>query len=238
MKMLRILPSEFDKSQHPIRLGHGSLLPSEIFKRAWIVMRRKIQAEEQPIVLPIRIRRGYFDKEHDYSEAYPDRLFSRWVGNQDGYIVFDTTADGDPEVTVSCRSGEEIHDESILTTFTLEDIATVKRCGNAVSVSPTGVINTVSFGVFSVLSDMIPVWAEISTIVGIASTTLQQRVRCLIEFEADDTGEEQKQPFIIADLPEIAFMLLDACLHEPFWRPAAVESVEEEDSHEPLTDEA
>lgn len=234
--MRTILPSEFDKNQHPVRIGHGSLLPSEVLRRAWIVMRRNIQSEEKPIALPIRIRRGYFNKEHDYSDAYPDRLFSRWIGDPSGCVVFDTTLDGDPDVTVSCLSGEEIHDEAVLMVFTLADIATLKRCGSAVSVSPGGVINTVSFGVFSALTDMIPVWAEISAIIGLASTTLQQRVRCLIEFKPDTLVEGEKQPFIIADLPEVAFILLDACLHEPFWQPEPVESEQDEVTQEAQED--
>ena len=237
--MQKFVASEFD--QDPIRVGHGSLLPSEILKRGWFVLRRKIQSEEKPISLPIRIHRGYFDKAYDYSNAYPDRLFSRWVGQPDGDIVFDTTAAGTPNVFVVCRSGEVLHDEEVMMTFTLDDIETLRRCEKAVSVSTSGAISTVSFSVFSVISDFIPVWAEISAILGLAASSLQQRVRCLMEFkpiEFDDAAEEQKQPFIIADLPEIAFILLDACLHQPFWQPEFVASEEEQVAQEPVTDQA
>ena len=239
--MQKIVPSKFD--HYPIRVGHGSLLPSEILKRAWIVICRKIQSEEKPISLPIRIHRGYFDKAHDYSDAYPDRLFSRWVGEPDGDIVFDTTADGTPNVLVVCRSGEVIHDEEVMVTFTLDDIETLRRCEKAVSVSTGGAISTVSFGVFSLISDLIPVWAEVSAVLGLASTSLQQRIRVLLEFKtedytSDDAAEDQKQPFIIADIPEIAFILLDACLHQPFWQPGSVASEQEHVSQEPVTDEA
>ena len=241
--MTQFVPSKFVPSKfegHPIRVSHGSLLPSEVFKRTWIVLRRKIQSEEKPISLPIRIHRGYFDKAHDHRDAYPDRLFSRWVGEADGAIVFDTTYDGTPNVIIGCRSGEVLHDEEVMMTFTLDDIETLRRCEKAVSVSTSGAISTVSFSVFSVISDLIPVWAEISAIIGLAASSLQQRVRCLMEFkpiESDDAAEEQKQPFIIADLPEIAFILLDACMHQPFWQSESVSS-EQEQTSELLTDEA
>lgn len=237
--MQKFVASEFN--QDPIRVGHGSLLPSEILKRAWFVLRRKIQSEEKPISLPIRIHRGYFDKAHDYSDAYPDRLFSRWVGQPDGDIVFDTTADGTPNVLVVCRSGEVLHDEDVMMTFTLDDIETLRRCEKAVSVSTSGAISTVSFGVFSVISDLIPVWAEVSAILGLAASSLQQRVRCLFEFKpfaSDEAAEDQKQPFIIADLPEIAFILLDACLHQPFWQPESGVSAQAQVAQEPVTDQA
>ena len=235
--MTKFVPSKFEN--HPIRIRYGSLLPSEVFKRTWLVLRRKIQSEEKPIALPIRIHRGYFDKAHDYSNAYPDRFFSRWVGDADGTIVFDTTCDETPNVLVVCRSGEVLHDEEVMMTFTLNDIKTVRRCEKAISVSKKGALSTVSFGVFSVFSELIPVWAEISAILGIAASSFQQRVRCLIEFkpiEADDADE--KQPFIIADLPEIAFMLLDACIHQPFWESESVPSQQEQVSQEPVADEA
>ena len=226
---------------HPIRVGHGSVLPSEIFKRTWFVLRRKIQSEEKPISLPIRIHRGYFDKAHDYSDAYPDRLFSRWVGEADGAIVFDTTCEGTPNVVVVCRSGEVLHDEAVMMTFTLDDVAAVKRCQNAVSVSTGGAINTGLFGVFSIVSDLIPVWAEVSALLGLAASCLQERVRCLIEFKplaSDDAADGEKQPFIIADIPEIAFILLDACIHQPFWQSESVTSEQAQASQEPVADEA
>ena len=245
MKVNKIFPSEFDQSQHPIRVGSGSLLPGEIIKRAWIAMRRKIQSEEKPIAQPIRIHRGYFGENHDYSETYPDRLFSRWVGDQDGYIIFDINASGNPEITVNCLSGEEIYDEAVLISFTGADIKTVKRCDNAIGISTSGALSTVSFGVVSLFTDLIPLWAEVSTIVGLASVAVQQRVRCLIEFKTEsnktegDETEVRKQPFIIADLPEIAFIMLDACLHEPLWRPLPVAPVHEQDtSQDSVTDEA
>lgn len=233
--MAKFVASAFEG--HPIRVGHGSLLPSEILKRGWIFLRRKIQSEEKPILLPIRIHRGYFDKAHDYSDAYPDRLFSRWVGEADGAILFDTTSDGTPNVSVTCRSGEILHDEEVMMTFTLDDIEVLRRSEKAISVSTGGAISTASFGMFSVFSDLIPVWAEVSAILGLAASSLQQRVRCLIEFkplEADD----EKQPFIIADLPEIAFILLDACIHQPFWKSESVTSQQEQASEEPVADEA
>lgn len=234
--MTKLVASKFEG--HPISVSHGSLLPSEVFKRTWFVLRRKIQSEEKPIALPIRIHRGYFDKAHDYSNAYPDRFFSRWVGDADGAIVFDTT-DGTPNVIILCQSGEVLHDENVMMTFTLNDIKAVRRCEKAVSVSTNGALSTVSVGVFSVFSDLIPVWAEISAILGIAASSLQQHVRCLIEFkpiEADDA--DQKQPFIIADLPEIPFILLDACMHQPLWQPESVSSQQEQVSQEPIADEA
>lgn len=236
--MAKFVHSKFEG--HPIRVSHGSLLPSEVLKRAWFVLRRKIQSAEKPIALPIRIHRGYFDKAHDYSNAYPDRLFSRWIGDVDGAIMFDTTSDGTPNVIVVCRSGEVLHDEEVMMTFTLDDIETLRRCEKAVSVSTSGAFSTVSFSIFSIVSDLIPVWAEISAILGLAASSLQQRIRCLIEFksgESDAPTEEQKQPFIIADLPEIAFILLDACIHQPFWQSESVSS-EQEQTSELLTDEA
>ena len=236
--MQKIVASEFN--EHPIRLTHGSLLPGDVLKRSWLVLRRKIQSEEKPISLPIRIHRGYFDGAHDYSDAYPDRLFSRWVGEQDGEIVFAVAADGTPNVVIACESGEVIHDENVLMGFTLDDIETLRRCEKAVSVSTSGALSTVSFGVISVLSDLIPVWAELSAIFGLAVTALQERVRCLIEFkpfEADAAAKDLKQPFIIADLPEAAFILLDACLHQPFWKPESAASEQEQVSQEPVADE-
>lgn len=237
--MNKIYASEFDQNQHPIRVGYGSPMPGEILKRAWIAMRRKIQSEEKPIAQPIRIHRGYFGENHDYSEAYTDRLFSRWVGEPDGHIIFDIGASGNPEITVNCLSGEVIYDESILTSFTGSDIKTIKRCDNAIGISTSGALSTVSFGVVSLFTDMIPLWAEVSAIVGLASVAVQQRVRCLIEFKSDDEPTEcesadetegKKQPFIIADLPEIAFIMLDACLHEPLWQPLPVAPVHEQDT--------
>ena len=141
---MKFVPSEFN--QDPIRVGHGSLLPGEILKRIWHVLSRKIQSEENPISLPMLIHRGYFDKVHDYSNAYPDRLLSRWIGKPDGEIVFDTTADGTPNVFFVCRSGEILHDEEVIMAFTLEDIEALKRCENAVSVSTSGAVSTASFG--------------------------------------------------------------------------------------------
>ena len=233
---MKFVPSEFN--QHPIGIGRGSLLPGEILKRGWHVLCRKIRSDEKPISQTIRIHRGYFDEAHDYSEAYPDRLFSRWVGAPDGEIIFDTNVDGTPNVFVVCRSGEVLHDEEVMMTFTLEDIEAIRRCENAVSVSTSGAISTASLSIFSVLSDAIPVWAEVSAILGVAASALQQRVRVLIEFKSDDT-EDNKQPFIIADLPEIAFILLDACLHQPFWQPDSVESAAEQvSSEEPVINEA
>ena len=233
--MTKFVASAFESD--PIRVGHGSLLPRDILHRTWLVFHRNIQSEEKPISLPIRIHRGYFDKEHDYSDAYPDRLFSRLVGEPDGAIVFDTTAEGTPNVVVCCRSGEILHDEEVMMTFTLDEVATVKRCQNAVSVSAGGAISTASFAVFSVFSDLIPVWAEVSALLGLAVSCLQERVRCLIEFKPLKTDNE-KQPFIIADLPEIAFLLLDACIHQPFWQSESVTAQQEQVSPEPVADEA
>lgn len=238
--MANFVASGFKKS-HPIQIGHGSLLPSEITKRAWLVLLRNIQSEEKPISLPIRIHRGYFDKAHDYSDTYPDRLFSRWVGDADGEIVFDTTCEGTPNMVVCCKSGEILHGEEVMMTFTLDDVATVKRCQNAVSVSTGGAVSTVSFGAFSLFSDLIPVWAEVSALLGLAASCLQERVRCLIEFkpiESEGAADAEKQPFIIADIPEIAFILLDACIHQPFWQSEPVIVQQEQASEEPVADEA
>ena len=213
--MKKFVPSEFDKNEHPIQVGKGSLLPGEVAKRAWRVIMREIQ-DGKPISLPIRIHRGFFDKDHDYSHAYPDRLFSRWIGNPDGNeIAFDIAADGSPTVHLTLISGEDLHGEKVLVTFTHEDITILKRCDKATAVSKGGAISTVAFGVFSVVSETLPVWAEITALLGLAATALQARVRCLIVFKSEESAE--KQPFIIADLPEIAFLLLDACCHEPRW---------------------
>ena len=232
--MNNFVASEF--TDHPIRIGHGSPLPSEMLKRAWLVIRRKITDEEKPIPLPIRIHRGYFDKSHDYSEAYPDRLFSRWIGEPNGEIVFDTTAEGTPNVYVVCESGEVIHDEKVMMTFTLDDIELLRRCESAVSISIGGVASTLGAIVFSIASDLIPVWAEVSAICGLAASSVEQRVRCLLEFKSCET--EDQTPFIIADLPEIAYILLDACVHQPFWQPGAAASEQEQVSQEPVADEA
>ena len=234
---MKFVPSEFN--QDPIRVGHGSPLPGEILKRGWHILWRKIQSEERPISLPVRIHRGYFDEAHDYSDAYPDRLFSRFVGKPDGEIVFDTTAEGTPNVYIGCRSGEILHDEEVMMVFTLDEVASVKRCGNAVSVSTGGAVSTASATIFAIVSDAIPVWAEVSAILGLAASALQERVRCLIEFkpsESDDAAEDKKQAFIIADLPEIAFILLDACIHQPFWQPGSAAAAEEEVFQEPVAE--
>jgi hypothetical protein len=237
------VPSEFEKNQHPIQMGHGSLLPSALIKRLWYVTMRKIQSEEKPISQPIRIHRGCLgDTEYNYSEAYPDRLFSRWLWDSDeNKIVFDVTADGSPTAYFTCLSGENLHGEKVLMTFTLDDIAAVKRCDKAVAVSSNGAMSTLAFGVFSAFSEILPVWAELTTLVGLASTAFQARVRCLIEFNSDDVADdvaEEKQPFIIADLPEVAFLLLDALTHEPRWHPQQQEEQEEVVSEDPITAEA
>ena len=202
-----------NQNQFPVQIGHGSLLPSEILNRAWLIARGHI-FKDAAIWVPIRIHRGYFGGPEDYSQSDPDRLFSRWIGKSNGSILFDANTQGEPEVSIREELGG---DGSSRTIFTGEDITCLKRCDSVVAVSKSGAVSTALYGAFAILSDMVPVWGELVTLLGFAATAAQRRVRCLMEFKPDPEAEDQ-QPFLIADLPEVAFILLDACLHQPLWK--------------------
>ena len=213
-----------------VKITHGSLLPAEIAKRGFHVFKRQLQSgEEYAIAFRIRIHRGYFDSEAEGNrDVYSDRFFPRWVSDQNAEILFRVTADGTPNFMISFPSGEVLHGEEVVMQFANSDVVTLKRCGESVSVSANGAITTVSLSVFSVISDFFPVWAEATAIAGIALSALSKRCRCLIEFKPIEGGEyeEKQEPFILADLPEIAFMLLDRSLQQPAREPGSASEQE------------
>ena len=240
MKIENFVPSVFE-NRSPVRIGHGSLLPSEILRRLYFVSVEK-NNKELSISAPIDIYKGYIGgSDYDYSRADPDRLFSRWIGKRsEDSIRFQLTAGNDPRVSIRLADGERILGE---------EITCVKRIENVLGVSKGRALSTGVYGALSVFTDFVPVWAEICTIAGVAASALDQRIRCLIEFEAaiedTETAEkcDRKQPFLIADMPEMAFLLFDGCLHEPVWKRAAVaadvvEAVEQAPEVETDTSEA
>lgn len=235
MKVEKFVPSTFNQNQFPVQIGHGSQLPGEILNRVWFIARRHI-FKDSPISVPIRIHRGYFGGPEDCSKSDPDRLFSRWIGKPDGVILFDANTQGDPEVTIQCPNGEKFEDETVFTAFAGKDITCFKRTDKVVAISKNSALSTTLYGIFAILSDMVPVWGEIATLVGLAATAAQSRVRCLIEFKPDPETEDQ-QPFLIADMPEVAFTLLDACVHQPLWKAETADAAtQSEPTEEEETD--
>ena len=129
----------------------------------------------------------------------PKRLIAPW-DNPDGTIVCSLNgSSGLAELHL--KMGEkEINLCEELAEFTFIDTSLAADGGTTVS--------TVGAGVVSLLTDQIPVWGEISLIIGVASMIPRKRVRLLLEFKTE-REPLQREPLLI-ETAELVAILLDS----------------------------
>lgn len=186
--------------QQPIESLRGSKGPGDILHRTLHKLGFRFRKKGHTLEIPFfEIDLEAFSASNLPSKLAvpPQRLISVPWQTPDGIIVCSLNkSSGLAELHLK-MGDQEVNLSDALADFTFLDTSLAADGRSAAS--------AVAGGVVSVLTDQIPVWGEVSLLIGIASMIPRKRVRLLLEFKTD------REPIVI-DTAELVAILLDAII--------------------------
>jgi len=184
--------------EQPIEARKGSKMPGDLSEKIWHKLGFRFY-EDYQLKMPFRWidPRAFLESRLPLKLAVPPKRLIALPGQKPhGRIVCTRDAYGLAELHL------EIEDEQInlcetLQNWTYIDTSLAAHGGSTVS--------AVASGAVSLVTDNIPVWAEVSAVAAIVATIPRRRVRLLLEFKTN------RQPMVIETADVIAVLLDHIC---------------------------
>ena len=203
-----------NKLETPYSVTAGSIAPGDIFNR--ITTKLKIEGgQPQTIQIPLDCAVG-----SHLSFSDPEKRFSRLITRENAELAICICPDENNVQILAVfdladPSGEKVDGSLKLIQIPSSSLISCVRIDSqtALNLMPSRLRKAgscrITFSRGSLLTDTLPIVAEVSIIVGVTASVLAQR---RVLFLAAD-GEN----VLLGSIPEIGWFLLDALLHEETW---------------------
>ena len=205
-----------NKLETPYSVTAGSIAPGDIFNR--ITTKLKIEGgQPQTIQIPLDCAVG-----SHLSFSDPEKRFSRLITRENAELAICICPDADENnvrilavFDLADPSGKKVEGSRKLIQIPISALTSCVRIDDQTSLNlmparlrkAGAVASLLTAG--SLITDTLPIVAEVSIIVGVTASVLAQR---RVQFLASD-GKH----VLLGNIPEIGWLLLDALLHEEPW---------------------